>query len=52
VTSREGAGSTFTFELPVADGAARCKSQQRCSSDLPWRLVVAKAISDSKEVGR
>jgi hypothetical protein len=31
---------------------ARCKSQERCSSDLPWRLVVAKAISDSKEVGR
>jgi hypothetical protein len=30
----------------------RCKSQERCSSDLPWRLVVAKAISDSKEVGR
>ena len=30
---------------------ARCKSQQRCSSDLPWRLVVWKAISDSKEVG-
>src|SRR3954454_9746884 len=29
-----------------------CKSQERCSSDLPWRLVVAKAISDSKEVGR
>jgi len=31
---------------------ASCKSQERCSSDLPWRLVVAKAISDSKEVGR
>jgi hypothetical protein len=29
-----------------------CKSQERCSSDLPWRLVVVKAISDSKEVGR
>ena len=34
--------------LPVL----RCKSQERCSSDLPWRLVVAKPISDSKEVGR
>jgi len=32
--------------------ASRCKSHERCSSDLPWRLVVAKAISDSKEVGR
>ena len=32
--------------------AGWCKSQERCSSDLPWRLVVAKAISDSKEVGR
>ena len=30
----------------------RCKSQERCSSDLPWRLGVAKALSDSKEVGR
>jgi hypothetical protein len=32
--------------------APSCKSQERCSSDLPWRLVVAKALSDSKEVGR
>ncbi len=31
---------------------ASCKSQERCSSDLPWRLVVVRAISDSKEVGR
>src|SRR5438309_11899358 len=32
----------------AGSATARCKSQERCSSDLPWRLVVAEAISDSK----